>query len=129
MRTDRFDELLQKDPRYAPEAYEFMFAALAYTQRRLPKQRGETANVRHVAARELVEGAKELALEEFGLMASAVFRLWGVEATDDLGQIVYNLIAAGEMSQSPEDRREDFNGLFDLHAALKREFVMALDDE
>jgi uncharacterized repeat protein (TIGR04138 family) len=129
MRTDRLDELLQKDPRYAPEAYAFMFDALAFTQRRLPKKRGETANVRHVSARELAEGAKELALEEFGLMASSVFRLWGVEKTDDLGQIVYNLIAAGEMSQSEQDRREDFDGLFDLHAALKKEFVLALDEE
>ncbi len=129
MRHDRLDEILEKDPRYAPEAYEFLFDALAFTQRKLSKKSGEAANVRHVSARDLAAGAKELALQEFGLMASAVFRLWGIERTDDLGELIFNLIAAGEMSQSEEDRREDFNGLFDLHAALKKEFVLALDEE
>lgn len=132
MRHDRLEEILDRDPRFAPEAYEFMFDALSFVQRKLTRQAragADAANSRHVAARELVEGAKELAIRDFGYLAPVVFRLWGLHTTDDLGAVVYNLIAAGEMSQAEDDRPEDFNGLFDLQAALKQEFVLTLDEE
>jgi uncharacterized repeat protein (TIGR04138 family) len=131
MRADQFDEILQKDPRYPPEAYEFIFDALNYVQVRQQRQSRQppSEGPRHVSARDLVEGARDLALEEFGFLAPTVFRLWNLTDTSDIGEVVYNLIAVGQMSQSPDDRREDFNGLFDLEASLRGGFAMHVEEE
>lgn len=131
MRSDRIEEILQKDPRYPPEAYDFIFDALNFVQLRAQRRTkpAEGEGPRHVGARELVEGARDLAIEEFGYLAPTVFRLWNLGRTNDLGNLVYNLIGIGEMSQSPEDRREDFDDLFDLEAALRGGFVMTVAEE
>src|SRR4051812_41736661 len=90
-------EVVRRDPRYAYEAYEFLFAALGHTQKmldRVPNERveGEAGAQYHVSGRELCEGIRDLALREFGLMARTVFRLWGIDRTDDFGEIVFNLV-------------------------------------
>lgn len=131
MRVDRVEAILEQDPRYPREAYEFMFDALNFTQLRIAQRLGERASAvqRHVSARELCEGACQFALEEFGLLAPTVLGQWNVTTTADLGNLVYNLIAAGEMSQSEEDRPEDFHDLFDLPTMLKEGFMLVLEEE
>src|SRR5262245_52862590 len=91
-------EVVKRDPRYAHEAYEFVFDALEHTQRLLgrvpPKGTGgEAASQYHVTGQELLQGIRDLALREFGLMAHTVFRLWGVQRTADFGEIVFNLVS------------------------------------
>ena len=51
---------------------------------------------------ELLGGVRDLALQEFGLMARTVFRMWGVNSTADFGEIVFNLIDAGLMSKTSQ---------------------------
>ena len=53
---------------------------------------------------------------------------WGIHTTSDLGEIVYNLIASGDLEKSPADSRADFDRVFDFEEALRRDFVLALDD-
>src|SRR5438128_3907125 len=77
-------EVVRRDPRYAYEAYEFVFAALQHTQKmlgRLPEGEpaGASERVHHVTGPELLEGIRDLALQEFGMMARIVFHLWGSE--------------------------------------------------
>ncbi len=119
-------EVVQRDPRYAYEAYEFLFHALHHTQK------GDAPPVadrrHHVSGRELVEGARDLALREFGFMARTVFRQWGIQRTDDFGEMVFNLIEAGLMSKTDEDRKEDFCGVFDLDRALVQDFRFTLGE-
>lgn len=128
-------EIVERDPRYAYEAYEFVFHALHYTQKklgRLPEQEAAeiaSANPKHhVSGRELVEGARDLALLEFGLMARTVFKLWGINNTGDFGEIVFNLIDAGLMSKTDQDRKEDFYNIFDLDEALVKGFRITIDE-
>src|SRR5947209_1070905 len=108
----KLEELTRRDTRYAYEAYEFLFQALAHTQelhgRVPPPEGGPAVQDYHVSGRELVLGVRDLALREFGLMARTVFRLWGVNRTDDFGEIVFNLIEAGLMSKNDKDTRRDF---------------------
>jgi uncharacterized repeat protein (TIGR04138 family) len=118
-------ELVRRDPRYAYEAYEFIFAALEYTLHMLDKQDGESGP-RHVSGAELMDGVRELALHEFGLMARTVFRQWGINATGDFGNIVFNLIEAELMSKTPEDSLVDFQDRYDLDEALVRDFRLEL---
>jgi uncharacterized repeat protein (TIGR04138 family) len=118
--------ILQRDPRYPPEAYDFVLTALYYTQRRLGKpdkpQSDVVPQASHVSGRELLEGIRLFALEHFGLMARTVFRMWNIHHTDDFGNIVYNLMDEQILTSTPTDRREDFHNVFDLDEALTRGF-------
>jgi len=127
----KLEEIVHRDPRFALEAYEFVFASLAHTQEmlgRVPPTEGTRPDQDyHVSGRELVNGIRDLALREFGLMARTVFRLWGINKTDDFGEIVFNLIDAGLMSKADSDCRKDFSGVFDLDAALVQGYQIQLD--
>lgn len=124
MQHPKLEELARQDPRYPAEAYEFLYAALAHTLEMLG-HKGET----HVAGRQLMLGVRDLALREFGLMARGVFRTWGVEKTDDFGEMVFNLIDAGLMQKTDSDSRADFHAVFDLDEALTRDYRIELPCE
>jgi uncharacterized repeat protein (TIGR04138 family) len=129
----RLEDVVRRDPRYAYEAYEFVFAALAHTQKmlgRVPPPEGTTAEQDyHVSGRELLQGVRELALEQFGLMARTVFHMWGIERTDDFGEIVFNLIEANLMSKTSHDDRKDFHALYDLDEALVKGYRIPVKED
>ena len=108
-------EAVAKDPRYKPEAYIFVHDALGHTWARLDERR-------HVTGRELLEGIKDLALKRYGRMAKAVLNSWGVKTTDDFGAIVFSLVDAGLLSKTPEDRVEDFHGVYDFDEVFVRSY-------
>lgn len=126
-------EVVRRDPRYTYEAYEFVFAALSHTQRLLGRipQEGASAEIgpqHHVSGAELLNGIRDLALREFGFMARTVFRMWGIEKTDDFGEIIFNLVESNLMSKTDEDTREDFHDVYDLDEALVRGFRIQLEE-
>ena len=90
--------VVKNDPRYAYEAYDFVFHAIQHTQRmmgrEMPRENESVQKRHHVSGPELLEGIRKLALAEFGMMAKTVFDMWGIHATDDWGNIVFNLIEA-----------------------------------
>ena len=119
-------EVARKDPRYAYEAYEFLFLALEHTQKMLgrvaePTRAGEP-HENHVSGQDLVAGILDLARQEFGRMARVVFRLWGIDRTDDFGEIVFNLIEAELLNKTERDQRSDFHNLCDLDEVLVYNF-------
>ncbi len=115
---DAVDALRARRPRYAREAYAFVVAALNETVRGLPAERFEVPERRHLSGRELTEGVVRLARAEFGSLAPVVFREWGVRATEDLGEIVFELVEVRQLSARAEDTRADFTGQLELLAAL-----------
>jgi uncharacterized repeat protein (TIGR04138 family) len=126
-------EVVGRDPRYAYEAYEFVYEALNHTQKLLGRvTQGalpqEAEKQHHVTGKELVEGARDLALREFGLMARTVFHQWGIQRTDDFGEIVFNLVEAGLMSKTDEDTRRDFHDVYDLDQALVQSYRIELEE-
>jgi uncharacterized repeat protein (TIGR04138 family) len=132
---DELAGVLARDPRYTIQAYVFVFEALEYTKtlkKRIhtrAKSRGGRAGAsRHVSGRELCEGARLLALSQYGFLAITVLAQWGIHSTSDIGEIVYNLIASGDLERAPDDSRADFDCVFDFEDALKRDYVLAMDD-
>ena len=122
-------DVVRGDPRYAYEAYEFLCDAVQYTQDslgRCPHEGGDPDADHHVGGHDLARGAANLAVREFGMMATVVFRHWGIRTTNDIGEIVFNLIKAERLSQSDRDEREDFADLFDIPEALTRGFEIVL---
>jgi uncharacterized repeat protein (TIGR04138 family) len=133
MYLTRLAEIVEQDPRYPYEAYEFVFHALAHTQKRLgkvpPEGEGESVGPQyHVSGRELLEGIRDLAVNDFGLMARVVFRLWGINQTGDFGEIVFNLVEHNLMSRSEQDSRADFQNIYDLDQALTQDFRIELGE-
>jgi uncharacterized repeat protein (TIGR04138 family) len=132
MHHPKLDEVVRHDPRYTYEAYEFVFAALAHTQRmlgRIPPKDGAGESEYHVSGPQLLEGIRDLALREYGLMARTVFRAWGINSTADVGEIVFNLIAANLMSKTSEDSRDDFRDVYDLDRVLVVDYRIDVSEE
>ncbi len=111
------EQVIAKDPRYKPEAYVFVHDALDHTWQRLDQRR-------HVTGRELLEGMKDLALKRYGSMARVVLNSWGMRTTDDVGAIVFNLVNAGILSKTEEDRIEDFHDVYDFEDAFVRSYEL-----
>ncbi|HZE98723.1 MAG TPA: Minf_1886 family protein [Planctomycetota bacterium] len=109
---ERLKEVVARDGRYHINAYRFVYEALDYTVKQLEKKR-------HISGRELLEGIKNLAIEQFGGLAVMVFDVWGVRKTADFGNIVFNLVEAELMSRSDEDTREDFDGVYDFRTVFR----------
>lgn len=128
MPASDLDSLVERDPRYPREAYEFLMEALSFTQRRLARLAQSSKSDLDVTARELLEGFRDYAIAEFGLLASTVLRLWGIQETGDVGNMVYNLIAIEALTNQPGDRREDFDNVFDWEQELRRGFTISLED-
>ncbi|MFN3485448.1 MAG: Minf_1886 family protein [Planctomycetota bacterium] len=108
----RLAEVAARDGRYHVNAYRFVYEALDFTVRRIGQKR-------HVTGRELLEGIRDLALEQFGGLTLMVFDVWGVRTTGDFGNIVFNLVDAGLMSRSESDSREDFDDVYDFREVFR----------
>jgi uncharacterized repeat protein (TIGR04138 family) len=128
----RLAELVERDHRYTYEAYEFVFMALSFTQKmlnRVPRDDEQTPGPEyHVSGAELLEGIRALALQEYGRMARVVFKLWGINRTDDFGEIIFNLVTENLMSKTDQDCRDDFHEVYDLDQALIEDFHLELDE-
>ncbi len=55
-------------------------------------------------------------------MAKSVLEQWGIRSTQDFGSIVYNMIEIGLMRNSPDDRREHFDNVYDFHEVFIEQF-------
>ena len=110
---ERIAQLRRRDRRYARNAYYFVLDALDYTLVHYGKDK-LTGEERHVGAKELLIGIRDLAAEQFGAMATFVFQQWGARTSEDFGEIVFNMIDAGLLSRRPEDSRLDFVGGLDF---------------
>jgi len=80
------------------------------------------AGERHLTGQQLCEAIRIFALEQYGYMAKCVLNSWGVHKTGDFGEIVFNLIRIGQMRKTKDDRREDFNDVFDFESGLTQSF-------
>lgn len=101
------DRLRRRYPCYHDTAYLFILSALHFTIERL----GEA---RHISGRELAEGARDLAVQRWGLMARTVLEYWGIRSTRDLGAIVFALVDCGVLVRQDDDSLDDFEGVYDF---------------
>lgn len=118
--AEALDSIVAGDPRYERDAYVFLRDALDYTTKQQKKAKG--ASVRHVAGPELLEGVRKYALKEFGPMVVTVLSYWGIRKTEDLGNMVFNLIGAGIFGKTEEDSIEDFKNVFNFDEAFMKPF-------
>ena len=133
-----FCELLKQDKRYPSEAYAFVFETLDFAQnvlqlghvgkneplrqelrKEFPVDDGDESDLcNHIRGQDLCLAAKDYAQQQYGLLAPIVLRSMGIRSTGDIGEIVFNLIAIGHMRKTTDDRREDFDNVFDLRSVF-----------
>jgi uncharacterized repeat protein (TIGR04138 family) len=107
----KIGEITNKDARYKADAYEFVMQALWFTQKKLKK-------TGHISGKELLEGIKELALDQYGPMAKTVIRHWGVNTTEDFGEIVFNMVNSGLMRKNEADTCDEFKDGYNFDKAF-----------
>ena len=116
---------LAKSPRpqlsFHPHAYLFVTDALSEAQTVCGRDQ-HTESGGHVSAHELLTGVKSLGQRRFGMMASVVFRHWGIRATDDIGRIVFEMIDRGEMKKTENDQFNDFVNVYSFDEAFGQQY-------
>jgi uncharacterized repeat protein (TIGR04138 family) len=140
--------IIARDPRFSIEAYAFVVEALDHarvqklgalrsgpdpagakrpagssrSRGRWPKGAG------HVSGQQLCQSVRKLALNQYGLLAATVLGHWGIRSTSDIGDIVYNMIATGDLEKTPNDSRSDFDNVFDFAKALRPKLALAREE-
>ncbi len=145
---NQLPRIIARDPRYSIDAYAFVLEALdrariqklnalrARPDRAESRRRGRAARspaqlprgAGHVTGQELCEALRTLALGQYGLLATTVLAHWGIRSTSDIGDIVYNMIATGDLEKTPTDSRSDFDNVFDFDKALRPKLALAHDE-
>ena len=113
---DAIKRIIQKDNRFDEDAYYFLKEALDYTAQEASLKSVEHS--RHVSAEQLLYGFRDLALKEFGPMASTLFQEWGIKSCSDVGDIVFLLINEGVFGKQDNDAPEDFVEVYSFQSAF-----------
>ena len=101
------DDIYERDIRYREDAYIFVMEALAFTQKKYKC-------TKHVKGEEMLQGMKELLLHKFGPMTLTVLKHWGINDTEDFGNIVFNLVENRVLSKTEDDSIEEFRDGYDF---------------
>jgi uncharacterized repeat protein (TIGR04138 family) len=111
------ERIVEQDPRYDKAAYDFIKEVLEFTIKQTKQNQGET-NV-HVTGAQLMEGFRQYANKEFGPLASTVLDHWNIRSSEDVGEIVFNLINAGVFGRAESDQISDFRASLDFYQAFE----------
>ena len=104
----RVDEIVAQYPDYHRGIYRHVFRSLEKMGRRT----SAGASGRCVSVTDLVkDGLVPLAAEDWGILAPAVFRFWGVETGADLRKILERLVQFKVFKQDAGERLEALNAL------------------
>jgi uncharacterized repeat protein (TIGR04138 family) len=117
--------------RYRPVAYRFVLDSLDHTLRSrgargLPAADAPPSNV---SGRDLLENARDLAVDRFGALARDVLAHWGIQRTDDIGEIVFHMVEAKLLRKTDTDSLDDYRDVFELGTALDERFIERLEEE
>src|SRR5262245_18771226 len=121
--AEALESVVTNNPRYHRDGYIFLRDALDFTTK--PQKKVKGVSVRHVTVPELLDGVRQYALKEFGPLVITVFDSWGIRSCEDIGHMVFNLIAAGVFGKTDEDSIEDFKNVYGFEEAFVRPFAPA----
>lgn len=108
-----FKEIFEKDPRYSARAYLHLMDAL---------QRHYTSD-QSVGAKTILEDFRLTCLDEFGPFAYAVLMEFGVEYTEDVGEMFSNLVEE-KFVPPPEGKAAlSFAGGYDFEKTFRAPYV------
>lgn len=113
--------ILKRDPRFSADAYGFLKQALDFTVTEHTKHDPDMSQ--HVTAQELLAGFRDLAINEYGPMASTLLNEWGIKSCSDVGDMVFLMIEEGMFGKQDSDDRNDFQSGYDFHVAFVKPYL------
>jgi len=114
---------------YPVEAFDFVQRGVPFTVHRIhgaAAQAADQQECRHVTGRELCLGLRDLALRQWGRLATLVLRRWNITCTLDFGRIVFSLVEGGYLRTTQNDTVEDFRNVYDFRTAFEDEYRIDL---
>ena len=93
-------------------AYLFVLGAIEFLQGKLPARR-------HLSGAEVAWACRDLAWEQFGLLAPVVLAHWGITSTGSVGRVVFALVEGGLLVAQPGDSEADFADVYDFSVAFR----------
>lgn len=123
--------ICEHEPRYRPAAYRFVLDSLDHTLKARPPRAAEPEQGApwNVSGRDLLESARDLAVERFGALARDVLFHWGLTRTDDVGEVVFHMVEARLLRKTDSDSLDDYRDVFPWGAALDDRFLERLEVE
>lgn len=115
------NELLKRDPRFTIDAYLLINDGLRHAHQ-------VTGKKSHITAQELLEAIRRLMSKRYGPMAKTVLNSWGIFSTDDIGEVIFNLVNAGLMLKEEADPIENFHAVYDFDTAFVEEDNISEED-
>ena len=106
---DSFADIVAKDSRYDARAYALLMDVIHY----LCRDGGR------IRAGEVLEEFKERALEQYGPMTYTVLSEWGLSRTEDIGEMMFNLVEGRRIGKDEEDTPEGFACGYDFTEVFK----------
>ena len=87
-KSDAFEDIVAKDPRYNGRAYALLMDVIHYLS-------GEDG--KHLSGEDILDEFKERALDQYGPMTYTVLTEWGVTCTEDVGEMMFSLTESGRV--------------------------------
>ncbi len=83
----------------------------------------------HVEGEDLCWGLRDLAVEQWGLLAPVVLRHWGIRSTKDFGRMVFALVDHGVLQKQPDDDIRDFDNVYDFETVFDKSYKIDLSKQ
>lgn len=105
--------------RYPLDAFHFVRRGLDFAVHSIHQNpEALTEQQRHISGRQLSEGLRDFAIEQYGQLARTVLARWNIHRTDDFGRIVFAMVEGGLMQATERDSVRDFDAVFDFDTAF-----------
>lgn len=96
--SDTFDDIVAKDQRYNARAYALLMDVV----------HALTKDGAHTTGEDVLEEFRETALDQYGPLAYTVLTEWGVNCTEDIGEMMFNLVDAHRIGRDENDTADAF---------------------
>ena len=106
--SDSFEDIVGRDSRYDARAYALLMDCVNYLLK----------ESRHVSGADILDEFRERALDQYGPLAYTVLTEWGLSATEDVGEMMFNLAESGRVKRDEGDTPESFAGGYDFKEAF-----------
>lgn len=101
-------ELVKQDSAYPVGAYILIYEVLDWM-----KDNGLVKQGEHITGQGLAITIIAYAIQHYGLLTEAILKELGITKSEDVGNIVWNLVEANLIGKQPNDSRQDFAKVFD----------------
>ena len=103
--SDDFRDIIAKDARFHARAYALLMDVVHYVC---------SSDKQHATGEDILDEFKERALDQYGPLAYTVLTEWGVKCTEDVGEMMFNLVEGHRVQRGENDTAEAFVNGYDF---------------